>query len=49
MTSKNNLNKTEGNFQRNKCNPLSELDLKVTLVVDCYPKKITGGAMHYAE
>lgn len=32
MTSKNNLNKIEGNLQRNKCNPLSEFDLKVILV-----------------
>lgn len=32
MTSKNNLNKIEGNFQRNKCNSLSEFALKVTPV-----------------
>lgn len=31
MTSKNNLiNKIEGNLQQNKCNSLSEFDLKVT-------------------
>ena len=32
MTSKNNLNKIEGNLQRNKCNSWSEFDLKVTPV-----------------
>ena len=48
MTSKNNLNKTEGNLQRNKCNPLTELDLKVTLVVDYYTKN-NGRGMHYAK